>query len=179
MTSEPTATNPTTPPGWYDDGTGYSRWWDGRQWGAYHHQWVAQTTSVAEPRRRGGPVTALVGAVLAAVGSLGPWISIMVLTATGTDGDGQLTLIAALAGAALAGGSFARPRLGWGALGCGLVVAGIAIYHLATVGSHTTELLDQTLTASAGWGLWLTAAGGLGMVAGGLVAAASAGRPSY
>lgn len=25
----------TAQPGWYDDGTGHNRWWDGQQWGPY------------------------------------------------------------------------------------------------------------------------------------------------
>lgn len=25
----------STPPGWYDDGSGHLRWWDGRVWGQY------------------------------------------------------------------------------------------------------------------------------------------------
>lgn len=35
----------TTPPGWYDDGSGHQRWWDGRQWTAHVQTTVATTTS--------------------------------------------------------------------------------------------------------------------------------------
>jgi uncharacterized Tic20 family protein len=30
---EPQQPQPSTPPGWYPDGSGQTRWWDGQQWG--------------------------------------------------------------------------------------------------------------------------------------------------
>ncbi|KJQ54377.1 DUF2510 domain-containing protein [Microbacterium sp. SA39] len=64
-----------TPAGWYDDGSGRQRWWDGQQWGTFADEVQAQTlTATAAPiaSADGNPkklnVLALVAAIIAAVG---------------------------------------------------------------------------------------------------------------
>jgi hypothetical protein len=42
-------------PGWYDDGTGHQRWWDGQQWGPYAPP--AQPAPQEKTKSR-GPMTA-------------------------------------------------------------------------------------------------------------------------
>ncbi|WP_136041845.1 MULTISPECIES: DUF2510 domain-containing protein [unclassified Microbacterium] len=69
-------TTPNTPPaGWYDDGSGRQRWWDGQQWGTFADEFnapAATTTAApvasAEPAPKKLNVLALVSAIVAAVG---------------------------------------------------------------------------------------------------------------
>lgn len=44
--TDATATPATAPAGWYNDGSGRQRWWDGNQWGQYAPQ---QTVTLASP----------------------------------------------------------------------------------------------------------------------------------
>lgn len=65
-----------TPAGWYDDGSGRQRWWDGRQWGNFADEMSAPArTTTAAPLAfaDGGPkkklnVLALVSAIVGAIG---------------------------------------------------------------------------------------------------------------
>ena len=84
-----------------------------------------------------------IGGVLAAVGSVLPWIRLGSLSASGMDGDGQITLVlgVGLIIVGLAGATNPRraARLRVLAAIGGLVVLGIALYELAnvTMGSAT------------------------------------------
>ena len=49
-----TDTATTTPAGWYDDGSGQQRWWDGTQWGIYAAQQAQQQQ--VQPVYMGGSV---------------------------------------------------------------------------------------------------------------------------
>ena len=40
------------PAGWYDDGTGQQRWWDGSQWGQYASQAAATAPAGYQPKSR-------------------------------------------------------------------------------------------------------------------------------
>lgn len=64
-----------TPAGWYDDGSGRQRWWDGQQWGVFADQASVQApvagvgvgiAEAASPKKLN--VLALVSAIVAAVG---------------------------------------------------------------------------------------------------------------
>ncbi|KJQ54381.1 DUF2510 domain-containing protein [Microbacterium sp. SA39] len=64
-----------TPAGWYDDGSGRQRWWDGQQWGAFAdagNEQTLTTTDVPDPSAGAAPkklnVVALVSAIAAAIG---------------------------------------------------------------------------------------------------------------
>ena len=50
------------PAGWYDDGSGSQRWWDGTQW-SNHYAPDAPAKTVAEPARQGSRVLVIVGIV--------------------------------------------------------------------------------------------------------------------
>ncbi|MGP3534594.1 DUF2510 domain-containing protein [Microbacterium sp. RD1] len=45
----------TTPPGWYDDGQGALRWWDGAQWTEHVHTPAPGTTPVADAAPAAAP----------------------------------------------------------------------------------------------------------------------------
>jgi hypothetical protein len=105
------------------------------------------------------------GAVLIAIGSVGPWATSPLTSASGTSGDGVITLIAAvlIAGAAL----FTASR---GLLGLLIVVAGgVGIYDL--IHEHN-KLQSVTLGGvqidHVGWGLYVVVVGAL-IALGGLV----------
>jgi hypothetical protein len=75
--SWPTTSGPANPaPGWYPDGRGHIRWWDGLRWtehvaGAQPHAgaagWVAPTEPSAPRRHAGLKITGLVGGVVLAL----------------------------------------------------------------------------------------------------------------
>lgn len=50
-TQEPGATPP--PPGWYPDGSGQQRWWDGQQWGQVAGQTSPMATGYSAPPSSG------------------------------------------------------------------------------------------------------------------------------
>lgn len=118
-----------------------------------------------EPWRTPGPYFYMGGAALAIAGSLMPWATALggALSKAGTEGDGIITLIAALIGAivgalritGLLKGSVARILLAL----VGIVVAGTAIYDWR-------ELSQAGEGISVGSGLVLTAIGGVGVLIG-------------
>jgi hypothetical protein len=63
MSNEATPPPPAPAPGWYDDGSGAKRWWDGVQWST---QYVAPTASPVQ-RFSGVAITGFVLALVAAV----------------------------------------------------------------------------------------------------------------
>jgi hypothetical protein len=94
-----------------------------------------------------------------ALGSLGPWAHVLFMSVSGTSGDGQLTLGAAVIGAL---------ALGLRGRGAGAIVAAVvSLLALAAAGydliniSHLVSqaTLDGTQVATVGWGLYLTVAG--------------------
>ena len=103
---------PAAAPGWYDDGSGTRRWWDGAQWST---QYVAPPV-VAAPRFSG---IAIAGFVLALVAGVAVYA-------------GVAALILALFGilfSAVGISSTAQQR------GRGLAVAGVIISGLALIGA--------------------------------------------
>lgn len=62
-------------PGWYDDGTGRQRWWDGQQWGPFADAVPARGTGVGlAPRPRGLAIAALVVGIVA---FLAGWVPVL------------------------------------------------------------------------------------------------------
>jgi hypothetical protein len=100
----------------------------------------------------------------AVVGSLGPWVTLGVFSKAGTDGDGILTLIAALVGAILVLSNRGKrtTRIGVGLLG--LVIVAVGIYDIADVSSSGIELFGEQIGASVGWGLWAVTLSGAAAV---------------
>lgn len=75
-----------TPAGWYDDGSGRQRWWDGQQWGAFADEGNAQTltatdastaSAAAAPKKLN--VLALVALIVAAVGFIMACIPVTII----------------------------------------------------------------------------------------------------
>lgn len=90
------APTPITPAGWYDDGHGQLRWWDGSQWTAHTaplaQQTVQQPTAPRPAAAAGGPLVEVKKSKLG-------WILAIVLVLAAVIG----ALIGGAAGAALGG----------------------------------------------------------------------------
>ncbi len=106
---------------------------------------------------------ASVGFGLAVLGSVGPWVTVSALgglltkSVWGTEGDGKLTLLAALAGLVitLVASGFGA-RVSGLVLGLGIgVVAGINMADLSSVAGDATERTPAA-AIQVGWGLVLT-----------------------
>lgn len=98
------------------------------------------------------------------VGSIGPWATLGVFSKAGTDGDGILTIIAALVGAILVLSNRGKrtARIGVGLLG--LVIVAVGIYDIADISSLGIELFGEQLSPSVGWGLWAVTLSGAAAV---------------
>lgn len=118
------------------------------------------TTLPLGPLRRARRCTlvAIVGLVLTAIGSAGPWITTLLGSIDGLNADGRVTIgLTAFAAVALA---VSRARFaGWTlALVAAALAAAAAGYDAADVGQalSTPQLADWT---STGWGLYATLTG--------------------
>lgn len=103
-------------------------------------------------------VLLLVGAVVAAIGSVGPWATSPLSSASGTDGDGVITLIAAivLGLVALVAARGARGLM----LIAIVVTGGVGIYdaiHIHNEVAATT--LNGTQLDHVGWGVYVVIVG--------------------
>lgn len=99
---------PTTPAGWYDDGQGHMRWWNGVQWTDSYAPVVVQRREPMDPFSVLGFVLGLVALALFSAGPI-------------TFGLGVLGLIASIYGARDA------VRRGRGLAVAGLVLCGVAV----------------------------------------------------
>jgi hypothetical protein len=157
---QPDPTWPRPPDSW--------QWWLpdplGRQQG--HH---AGSSQALAPTARGSVDTVLVSESLLAVtglvviiGSVMPWVSLGPLTASGTIGDGIITLVLGIA-IAVCALLVVLARARWAAivaLVLGAAVAVTAIVDMINISS--LEIFDTRVgMAFIGGGLWLTLAGGL------------------
>jgi hypothetical protein len=97
------------------------------------------------------------GAVLAVIGSIGPWVTSPLSSASGTDGDGVITLIAAL----VFGVAALRTRgLRGLALIAILVTGGVAIYDLIHIGNEVRRItFGGAQIDHVGWGVYVVIAG--------------------
>ena len=101
----------------------------------------------------------LLGAVLMAVGSIGPWITAFggLLSVAGTNGDGKITLVCALIVAAATISASAGHSLGVLAMIAAVVGLGVGVYDL----SHLANITGQADgLAQTGWGLYAVVVGG-------------------
>jgi hypothetical protein len=126
------------------------------------------------------------GAVLIAVGSLGPWATALGLSTAGTDGDGVLTLIFAVGIGALLWAAWSSGRRG-PLIACAIVavlVAATGIYNISEI--NDTDQLARDLSEgedlmgaleiqanasnlrSVGWGLYVVVIGAAGVALGSL-----------
>jgi hypothetical protein len=101
-----------------------------------------------------------IGLLIAAVGSVAPWVTTPLSSASGINGDGKITIgLAAIAGLVL----FGRGRSRQAVLALlSLGVAGVGIYdaiHIHRAAAHVT-LFGQQL-AHVGWGVYAVIAGGV------------------
>lgn len=164
-----------TPPGWYPDGSGVTRYWDGGAW----------TEHVAPPPAPGAPgapqAAALAGnrvpalwwalgaAALMVVGGLGPWATALgVVDVSGTKGDGWIAIfLGALAAAVL---WFAKGKAGpVVALIAGAIGLLVAIIDFADI-SSLGELVDPA------WGIFAVIAGSVALGVAAIVLLARPGR---
>jgi hypothetical protein len=134
--------------------------------------WASAPTAARTWEWRPAAVALLVGAVLAGIGSVGPWIEVTAgvfsrtFNGTGDGRDGTITLVAALAilvVALVTASTTARSGTVVIAVLAGLVVAGTGITDAIDVSKRASELSDvnRFVDARVGWGLWLTIAGGV------------------
>ncbi|MGE5595105.1 MAG: hypothetical protein ACM3S1_03605 [Hyphomicrobiales bacterium] len=114
--------------------------------------------------------------VLVAVGSLNPWARVLFISVKGTEGDGMLTLILALAAGAIAVIRLARPNSRWpmflvAALFGVCAIIGIKDWvNVADVAADADAALFDA-GVEVGWGLILVA---LASVAGTLLSLSAA-----
>ena len=102
---------------------------------------------------------ALLGAVVMAVGSIGPWITAFggLVSVAGTTGDGKSTLGCALVAAAATIGANAGYSVGILATIAAAVGCGVGVYDL----SHLANITGQADgLAQTGWGLYAVVVGG-------------------
>jgi hypothetical protein len=109
---------------------------------------------------------ALAGAVVAAAGSLGPWVEFLGASVSGLEGDGLITLVLAFA----AIGTVLRRLPAALPAACGL---GIAV-----VGALDARDIGRLPVAEVGWGLPATVAGGIVLLAAAAGSAVAARRPA-
>jgi len=137
---------------------------------------VGSTPAMDVTREFSGPqVLGLVGAAVATVAAFLPWVTAAIdagpigsaVVATGIEGIGVLTLLLA----AIAGLVILIPEMG----SDGPVASGLAGMAVAIVGIRVIIALPAP--ASPGTGLYLTVAGGLALVIGGLLDFASRSGP--
>jgi hypothetical protein len=127
-------------------------------------QSVRLLTEPATRRRGNARWVGVAGLGLVALGSCLAWAEadflLLHVTRSGTDGDGVLTLIAALVGAAMVAVS-SRTAAGWLLVGVGAGVGAVVLYNLADLSRIAGRIHAMLLPihTSVGVGLWLAAAG--------------------
>lgn len=132
------------------------------RWSAPSTPARAMTPSLpSRPRARPeGPMRerawGLASAVAVLVGSVGPWATFGPFTKNGLSGDGAITL--ALGLLVLVAVVVRRAPLG-------VLVAGAFVALIGIVDTVDVTAADQLLAPSPGWGVLLTAAAGLSVVA--------------
>ena len=108
-------------------------------------------------------IAALVAAVGIVIGSIGPWVTVLGIDRTNTDGDGIITLVLGAAAAAMLFAVFnlgsdrakLQTRLSTVCIPLGALAFLVAATDMGEVTSRHVELFGTTITAQPRWGLWL------------------------
>lgn len=169
-------------PGWYSiPGVEGQRYWNGTAWTKHTTQMPNSYVGEVPKKRHGvavGPwsewtVWAPFGcAVVLVLGSLGPWVDSVLITVSGMSGDGVITFVCGLLALVVLGLRRRRNARGTdrtvvilGVL-LGLAAAATAIYDLSQIYGAETDVFGKNIQiASPGWGVWLAALGGVGLIA--------------
>lgn len=155
-----------TPPGWYSAPEGpFERWWDGAQWTAHTRplgdpRAAQPSQALSSPARLAGWLILAFG-VLILVGALLPWATIGPFSASGTDGDGAITLpLGVLAGACgVMRGVATKPSGLQTAVAIAALVLGVLVTLIGLV-----DTADVSGAATVGGGLILTVVAGFCLI---------------
>jgi hypothetical protein len=158
------------PAGWYADpgDAQQQRYWDGGAWTAHTSPTAPGPEAPLPPPNPAeaptGPrapmprplIVALAAAAAAFVGSLMPWVSIGIISANGSDGDGKIVLFGSLisAGLLMASTRGGKRYLIIGGIAA-LICFATSLYDTIHVSQDHTEIFGDTISASVGSGLWL------------------------
>jgi hypothetical protein len=113
-----------------------------------------------------------VSVLMVVIGAFLPWVKLGLLSASGTDGDGVITLILGLVAGALV---LSSAKKGSGLIGCailaiGAVIAGVAAYDFTNVSDAIKQSNNVFVSnATVGMGLYLTGLGGVALLVGGIM----------
>jgi hypothetical protein len=99
-------------------------------------------------------------AVAVVIGSLLPWVTVLVFSVNGVQtNDGKIVLVAGLLAGALIIGSSRRESLYLLGGVAGLVCLAVSLYVLVRVFSDSTSFFNERIGASPGAGLWISLLG--------------------
>ncbi len=134
------------PPGWYPDGNGVTRYWDGSAW-TEHTQSPAPVVA-SRPPLFWAAVAAAGGLV---VGGFAPWVTALgFVSVSGTNGDGWVAILGGLVALGmLFVASQREKRMNYAVP---LTVAGVCA--LAAV-IDAADIWNRSDLIQPGWGLWL------------------------
>ena len=162
------STGRPAPAGWYPDGQGGVRWWDGERWTEDTPppptQPQAQPQAQAERPARTGPALAVAGAAAVIIGSLIPWATLTHVfgsaSLSGIEGDGVITLV--LGGVLLIGAILQltneTSRHIWTEVVAAVTLI-VAVLALINMLSNIGDADSEYARASVGPGLYLVVAG--------------------
>lgn len=130
---------------------------------------IGYTPPVTEAQIKGAAAVAIVGALLASLGTLGPWITLSSdagsISRSGLDYSGDAKWVIALAVLAmlsavsrLTGWQIPRILRRWLAID-GAVALGLCIYNAVQVQSRGDSVRPFGITVQVGAGLWISLAG--------------------
>jgi len=119
----------------------------------HHPRTVAESLGGTRATKAG----AIVGLVLLAVGSIGPWANVLAISVNGTRGDGKMTLtMATISVCAVLVGRKGPLALATTLTVVCVLIVGYDLVHVERAVGHTT-----LLAVSAGWGLYVALAGAI------------------
>jgi hypothetical protein len=169
----------TPPPGWYSDpgNAQQQRYWDGSAWTQHVNALVVPPAAPPPPPAlpaasavvpAAAPSAAarftlprllwiaLIAAGATFVGTLMPWVSVLVFSVNGTQtGDGKVVLVCALVSAALIATASRGKRLYRLAALTGLIAFGACLYDTIRALTAHGDFFDEEIGASPGAGLWI------------------------